>query len=202
MGNYSFFSKMGDSPRATNIAQGFIGEILKPGDIAVDATAGNGNDTLFLAQSVGKMGKVYSFDIQEEALAKTYARLQQAGFTDNVVLLAASHEHMGDFIDNNSCKAIMFNLGYLPGGNKNITTLPQSTVEGVRQALRLLSPGGRLSIVVYRGHPGAMEEAGALDSFISSLDGRSYWVAQITFPNRDPRAPYVILAQKKAGALK
>jgi len=200
MGNYSFFSRMGESPRAVNIAQGFIGEILRPGDIAVDATAGNGNDTLFLARAVGQTGKVYSFDIQEEALVKTHSRLQEAGLAERVTLLTGGHEHMEKFIAGNSCRGIMFNLGYLPGGSKEIKTLPQTTLQGTEQALKLLSPGGRLTMVVYRGHPGAIEEAEALDNFISSLDARFYWAARITFPNRDARSPYVILVHKKAGA--
>lgn len=200
MSNFSLFTGAGESPRAVNIAQGFIGEILGPGDIAVDATAGNGNDTLFLARAVGQAGKVYSFDIQKDALRKTYARLLDAGLAERVCLLDMGHEHMEEFIPADSCRGIMFNLGYLPGSNKNVKTAPHTTLQGIEQALKLLLPGGRLSLVVYRGHPGAVEEAKAVDEIISSLEACLYWTARITFPNKDARSPYVILVKKKAGA--
>lgn len=186
----------GDSPRATGIARGFIGEVLNNGDIAVDATAGNGNDTLFLANAVGDKGKVYAFDIQKEALDKTAKRLQEQNLKDRVVLLQKSHEHIEDIIDK-PLKAAMFNLGYLPGGNNEIVTLTETTLSAVKQGLSLLTHGGRLSIVVYRGHPGAMEESTAVDSLMSSIEPDLYWVARITFPNINPKAPYILLIQKK-----
>jgi predicted methyltransferase len=195
--NQSPFNCSSEAPRAVDIAQGFIGQVLKSGDIAVDATAGNGNDTLFLARLVGHAGRVYSFDIQEEALAETHRRLQGEALTERVTLLNKGHEFMENFLDPGSCKAVMFNLGYLPGGNKEIKTLPRTTLGAAEQALNCLAPGGRLSMVVYRGHPGAREESGLLDDFISSLDPSLYWTARMVFPNMDNRSPYVIMVQKK-----
>ena len=202
MCDYVFLGGMGESPRAVNIAQLFIGQILKPGDTAVDATTGNGNDTLFLAKLVGQAGKVYSFDIQADALTKTRSRLEREGLTGNVTLYKRGHEFMDEYINVNSCQAIMFNLGYLPGGNKNITSLPQTTLQATEKALKALAPGGRLSMVVYRGHPGAVEEAETLDNVISSLDAYLFWTARMTFPNKDDSSPYVILVQKKGGCKK
>lgn len=188
----------GDFSKAVQIAQVFVGEVLRPGDTAVDATAGNGYDTLFLAQMVGKHGKVYAFDIQEEALEKTRRRLQEAGLDKNVVLLATGHQYMQEIIGTGTCRAVIFNLGYLPGGSKKIKTEPETTRQGIEQAVNLLVPGGRMSIVVYTGHSGADEEAQTVDNFIANLAARYFWTARITFPNRN-RAPYVILVQKKAG---
>lgn len=199
MSRYSFFSLMGASPRAVNIAQGFTGEILVPGDTAVDATAGNGNDTVFLARAVGKRGIVYAFDVQQDALDKTYSRLQAENLTSQVKLIHQGHESMKDYLSAASCRGIMFNLGYLPGGDKSIKTNPQTTLLAVKQALDLLLPGGRLAVVVYRGHPGAAEESDMVDNYISTLAAHGFWTARMTFPNRDPASPYLIMVQKKAG---
>ncbi len=132
--------------------------MLQPGEVAVDATVGNGHDTLFLAQQVGAQGHVYGFDIQEEALARTRRRLEEAGLRDRVTLLQMGHEHMAEAVPaawHGRIGAVMFNLGYLPGGSdRTCITRPQTTVPALEAALRLLRPGGVLTVVAYRGHPG------------------------------------------------
>ncbi|HHX51249.1 MAG TPA: methyltransferase domain-containing protein, partial [Clostridia bacterium] len=112
---------------AVSIAHQWVAQVLKPGMIAVDATAGNGRDTLFLARLVGKTGKIYAFDIQEEALRKTRLLLETHGAFAQVRLIKDSHENLGTYIDE-PVTVIMFNLGYLPGGNKKIVTRPETTL--------------------------------------------------------------------------
>lgn len=179
------------------IAHGFIRMRIGEGGTGVDATAGNGNDTLFLAKCVGNTGRVFSFDIQKMALAKTTELLQSNGFSHNVTLINDGHEKMIEYI-NQPVDAIVFNLGYLPGGDHSITTNPDSTIEAVKAGLSLLKPGGILCIVVYTGHLGGEEEQEALESFMETLDKKIYCSAKLYFMNRI-KAPYLILVEKSSG---
>ncbi|MDQ0286580.1 tRNA G37 N-methylase Trm5 [Desulfofundulus luciae] len=186
------------SASAVQWAQSFIAPVLVPGCLAVDATAGNGQDTLFLARGVGPQGKVFAFDIQIQALEKTREELAGAGLLDRVILLAADHREMAAHVPG-AVKAVMFNLGYLPGGDHRIITRPESTLEALKAALSLLASGGRISLVVYTGHPGAAEELRVVEEFTRGLSPRHYTVVRLSFWNRSSRAPVVILLEK-AGA--
>ena len=149
----------------TQLAHELLAERLQPGDIAIDATAGNGHDTLFLAHRVGQTGEVHAYDIQAEALQATRRRLDEAGCAGRVQLHPASHSRLlhtlpADY--RGRVAAVVFNLGYLPGGDRHTTTQSDSTLAALEQALALLRPGGVLSILAYRGHPGGREEARAV----------------------------------------
>jgi len=135
---------------------------LQPGDIAVDATAGNGHDTIFLSRQVGAGGIVHAYDIQEKALENTRQRLTEAVCTHPVHLHLQSHEHLLDTLPKHyrgRIAAVTFNLGYLPGSDHHTTTRSESTLEALQQSLVLLRPHGALSILAYRGHPGGQDEA-------------------------------------------
>ena len=147
-------------------SQQLLSEVLQPGDLAVDLTAGNGSDTLFLAQIVGPSGRVLAFDIQEQALVTTAEKLAQVGvlvtradtsshvnIKPGVTLVASSHACLPDFL-HVAPKGIIANLGYLPGGDKDLVTRPDSTVAALLHATEALAIGGRLAVVVYPGHPG------------------------------------------------
>lgn len=183
---------------AVKMAHEFIAPVLVPGALAVDATAGNGYDTLFLAQGVGVQGHVYAFDIQPEAIAQTKSLLERHGLLDRVTLLATDHREMGRIVPPN-VKAVMFNLGYLPGGDRRIITQPSSTIEALQAALALLAPGGRISLVIYTGHPGGPEELKAVEEFTSTLPPAAFVVLRVAFWNRSSRAP-VMFFLEKAGA--
>ena len=138
----------------------------------IDATAGNGHDTLFLAELVGSRGTVFAFDIQNQALETTRSRLKQAGVT-NVTLLNCSHADMADAVPESlhgQISAVMFNLGFLPGGDHSLTTQPASTLQAVESALGLLKTGGILTLVAYPGHPGGDAETLAVEDYLASLD--------------------------------
>ncbi len=140
-----------------------------PSDIVIDATAGNGHDTLFLAERVGPFGKVYAFDIQEEALKITAARLAAAGVT-NVRLIHDDHARMLQVVepqDHGRIATVMFNLGYLPRGDKTIITKTPSTLAAIRAAIQLLRVGGTLTILAYPGHPGGLEETTAVERVLA-----------------------------------
>ncbi len=152
----------------TQLAQSIIRRVLRPGDSAIDATAGNGHDTLFLAQLVGETGAVIAIDRQPEAIAATQGRLSQECI-GHVTLRQADHSmELRRLADEQvRAKAIMFNLGYLPGSDKTVTTAAQSTVTAIRAAQDLLGPGGVMTVIAYRGHIGGKEEASAIEDLIS-----------------------------------
>ncbi len=142
---------------------------LQPGGLAVDATAGNGHDTLFLARALGPHGRVHAFDVQAEALENTHRRLQAAGVERRVVLHLSGHERLLEKLPSEGCAcAVLFNLGYLPGGDKRLTTHAETTLTALEQALRALAPDGLLSVLAYRGHPGGRAEAEAVAGFLKA----------------------------------
>ena len=156
-------------PRLTELAHAAVRRVLAVGEVAIDATAGNGHDTRLLAELVGPAGRVFAFDIQPEALACTAKEL---GDTSNVTLLARDHAEMRDAIPpelHGRIGAVMFNLGYLPGGDKSITTQPASTLKAISSALELLRPGGVLTVIAYIGHPGGAKEAEAVAELLGAF---------------------------------
>ncbi|MGF1679352.1 MAG: class I SAM-dependent methyltransferase [Candidatus Methylacidiphilales bacterium] len=152
---------------------------LAPGDRVVDATAGNGHDTLFLARQVGLSGRVAAFDIQQEAIENTRMRLEAAGLLASVLLIHASHERMLEHLPTDwsgTVKAVIFNLGYLPNGDHALVTRPASTLAAMCHALELLANGGVLAAVLYHGHPGGREEMAAVLDWVAGLDTGHYHV--------------------------
>lgn len=173
-----------------------ISKVVKKGDSVVDATAGNGKDTIFLAELVGSGGRVYAFDLQEEAVAETEKVLQQAGLSERVEIFRKGHEEMGRFVTNR-VRAVMFNLGYLPGGDKRLITRPSTTVAALKASLELLIPGGLVTLVVYRGHSGGREESYSIKAFVQRLSQEKWDVVACEFPNRKEEASYLLCIQSR-----
>jgi hypothetical protein len=171
-------------PPLTRLAQEFVAEALRPGDWAIDATVGNGWDTLFLTRAVGPMGRVWGCDVQVRALERTQARLAEAGL-GGVELVLACHSEMERWLPDEArgrMRGVMFNLGYLPGDGAGVgddpgpITRPDSTLAALRCALAVLATGGRMSVVCYRGHAGGALEADAVEGLVTGLDrGRFTW---------------------------
>jgi predicted methyltransferase len=172
-----------------------IRQCVKQGDQVIDATCGNGHDTLLLAQLVGSSGRVWAFDIQQQAVATTTTRLAEAGGFDTVSLIHGGHEHMAELCQG-AVTAIVFNLGYLPGGDRDVITRPETTLAGVAQSLELLAPGGIIAITVYPGHGGGDQERTALEERLSQLSPASYHVWRMGQMNVSAEAPYCVLIQK------
>lgn len=159
-------------PRLVARAQAALAGVLGPGAVAVDATAGNGHDTLFLARAVGPAGRVYALDVQQAAVTATRARLAEAGLAERVHLVRAGHETLPAPVpaaDRGRVAVVMFNLGYLPGGDHGLITRPQTTWAALEAAGALLAPGGRLSVLAYTGHRGGGEEAEAVRTWVAGL---------------------------------
>lgn len=177
----------------------FIMEHLREGDTAVDFTMGNGNDTLFLSKAVGESGKVFAFDIQEEAIISTRAHLEENGAPENYTLICASHDRVKEFV-NEPIKAGMFNLGYLPrSGKKAVTTMRKTTMPAVEAALELLAPDGVLIVAIYPGHEEGALEGEMLREYFSGLSRFRICPSEFKILN-SPTSPYFFLVEKSPKA--
>ncbi len=183
-------------------AHELLESVLCSGDTAVDATAGNGLDTLFLSRAVGPDGMVYALDVQEQALANTRQRLQAAGALTRTRLLQADHAELLTVLGyelQGRVRAVTFNLGYLPGADKGVVTTPASTVPALRQASTLLMPGGRMTILAYTGHSGGHLEARAVEEWANAL-GRPFLVREVRPPGTADTAPRLFVVDRESGA--
>ena len=177
----------------------FIMEHLREGDTAVDFTMGNGNDTLFLSKAVGESGKVFAFDIQEEAIISTRAHLEENGAPENYTLICASHDRVKEFVTE-PIKAGMFNLGYLPrSGKKAVTTMRKTTMPAVEAALELLAPDGVLIVAIYPGHEEGALEGEMLREYFSGLSRFRICPSEFKILN-SPTSPYFFLVEKSPKA--
>lgn len=182
--------------RPLNCAHAWISAVVRKGDCVLDGTAGNGHDTLFLAQAVGEAGKVYAFDIQPEAIVATRERLAREGVLERVVLHTGNHAEL-DLHVPHGLSAAMFNLGYLPGGNKAHMTMVCDTIPALEKAFSLLNRGGILTVMCYPGHDGGKEEALAVDDFCARLPIREAFVCRLQSWNGAADAPRLIGIQKR-----
>lgn len=179
-------------PTSVDFAHALIKTRVNPGDWVVDATAGNGHDTLFLARLVMPAGRVFTFDIQAEAITSTRERLTANDALSVCALIHASHHHLASHLPPEACgrlAAIMFNLGWLPGHNKACITQTDTTLAAVKDALDWLRPGGLLTIVAYPGHAGGDEESQAVAQWASSLPSNTHEVRHLRPANRHGKSP-------------
>ena len=174
----------------------FIREHVKEGDICIDATAGNGNDTLALCQLVGESGKVIAFDIQETAIVNTKKRLEENGVVDRAEVYLESHINMDKYVEENSVSCIVFNFGYLPGGDHNLATRKESSIEAIHTGLRLLRKGGLMSLCIYSGGDSGFEERDAILEELKTLDGKKYLVIKSEYYNRPNNPPMPVMIIK------
>jgi len=189
-------------PDAVAIVHAALRSFLKPGDFAVDATAGNGGDTVQLAQCVSPGGLVLAIDIQKSALATCAARCREAALTTPPTLLQASHEEMANPAFRArwpaTPTAITFNLGYLPGGDHGIVTRTQTTLLALKGATAWLRPGGLLAVVCYPGHPEGARETDAVLAWASGLPPETHAVSRHQSTNTRRPAPITLLIHKIA----
>lgn len=177
------------------ITKNIINYYVKPGHIVLDCTVGNGNDTLLLAQNAGTKGKVYGFDIQDAAINNTSELLRQYELLNNVILIKDSHEYIEQYI-HEELDFIIYNLGYLPGGDKTIKTSSLSTIKSIRQALDLLKVNGLLAVTVYVGHDGGLEEKKSLEDYLLNLNQDIFHVLKHKFINQKNNPPILYLVEK------
>jgi hypothetical protein len=181
------------------LAHQHIKNTLRVGDTAIDATVGNGHDTLFLARQIGLTGRVYGFDIQTDALNATRIKLQQSQLMDCVTLIQASHADMAAHIPVNvhgKIRACMFNLGYLPNSDKSIITQTASTLSALAVACHLLAPQAIMTILAYPGHIGGDEETANVQAWLEQLDTNQFAISTIYSAVASSSAPRLFVIKK------
>ncbi len=181
---------------ARYLAAEILQRAVSPGDAVIDATMGNGHDTLFLCQLAGETGRVYAFDVQEQAVESTKKRLEEAGILSRAALFCIGHEHIAEKVPG-PVSAVVFNLGWLPGGDHSVTTHWETTKKAVESALSLLKPMGVLVICAYPGHAEGDRERAALTAFLSALPPQQFNVLHQKFLNAGPGAPECFVVQKQ-----
>ncbi len=182
---------------ALQIIQHVLKLHVQKGDICIDATAGRGRDTLFLSGLVGESGHVTAFDIQQEAVDSTRELLLK-NQKSNFDVILDSHANMQNYFQTGTVSCITFNFGWLPAGNHHIFTKPESSIEAIRQGLRLLKPDGIMTLILYYGRETGFQERDALLEFLPTLDSNLYTVIEMPFVNRQncPPIPIVIFKDK------
>jgi tRNA A58 N-methylase Trm61 len=185
--------------RVLQFAKTLMEKSISDGDIAVDATLGNGYDTLFLAKLVGESGKVYGFDVQEQAIKNSKSLLLEHGLEKRTELFRKGHEHLIESIPisyHGNVKAAIFNLGYLPGSDKSIVTMPETTIAAIEQLLEILSPEGLIVLVIYHGHPKGQTERDELMKYVQSIDQKLARVLLYQFLNQKNHPPFIVAIEK------
>lgn len=177
------------------IIQDILKCVVAQGETVVDATCGNGHDTVFLAELTGEEGSVFAFDIQEQAIRQTEERVKKFGVESRVTLLLQGHQHMDRFVEGPIACA-MFNLGFLPGSDHKIQTYWHNTQEAITKALELLRKGGLVTVVIYYGKDTGYEERDKILTFLSELDTKKYNVLKLDYLNRSNDPPIPILIEK------
>jgi ubiquinone/menaquinone biosynthesis C-methylase UbiE len=180
-------------PRPTVLAQDLLKPQIRAGDWVIDATAGNGHDTLFLAECVGASGRVLAFDVQEAALVAARERVEEMPWVE---FIHQSHGEMAQHAAAASVAVVMFNLGYLPGEDHALTTEVIETLEALKAAQGLLKPGGLLSVICYPGHPSGAVEAAAVEEWMAGLPALGWRVAKYGALGTRRAAPFLLLAVK------
>lgn len=185
-----FFSK------TIGITKSIIQSKIKEGNVAIDATVGNGHDTILLAQMVGISGKVYGFDIQTSAINNTKSKILDNHLIDRVELIQDSHANIDKYISR-PIDIVVFNLGYLPGSDHSIITQAESTITAIDKSLRLLKKKGILLITSYVGHLEGATEGSAVESFLTSLNQKDFNVIKFQFINQINNPPLVYGVEKR-----
>ena len=183
-------------PRPTLLVQDILTRLIEPGDVVIDATAGNGHDTVFLADRVGASGQVLAFDVQQAALESAASRVAAEGFSERVRFICGSHAGMAEHADAGSVAVVMFNLGYLPGDDHTLTTETATTLAALDAAGDLLRGGGALSVICYPGHPAGAVEAAAVESWMEARTAAGWRVARYGSVGTRRPAPFLLLARK------
>ena len=176
----------------TELALHLCSAYIKKDDVCVDCTCGNGHDTLWLAN---RCKKVYSFDIQNAAIEST-SRLLAENSVENVVLIEDSHEKIKEYVSENP-SVIIFNFGFLPGGDKSLTTKRESSLKALEGALDILATGGILCATMYPGHEEGKLEQEMILAWAKNLNSREYHAVFANMLNQSDRAPQVLWITKK-----
>lgn len=173
---------------AVHLAHEFLSAQVQHGDICIDCTAGRGKDTAFLCGLVGTSGRVVALDIQPEAVESTKALIAEKGYENIAEVYLDSHENVDKYAAEGTVSAIVFNFGWLPGGDHTKHTQTESSITALRKCLPLLKDGGVMSLSIYYGRDTGFEERDAILAFLRTLPVGEYAVVVSEFVNR-PNCP-------------
>ncbi len=187
-------NKFGSLGNAVKLAQFFVARVLQDDDIVIDATCGNGHDTAFLASKVIR-GRVFAFDLSPLAVSRTTELMVAQGLSERVVIHQDNFRNIPEYIDN-GVAAVMFNLGYLPGADRETATLAADSVAAILLAAPLLKLGGVMTVVCYPGNPRGMEETIQVRNALAILDQKEYEVVEMSFINGINDPPILILTNR------
>lgn len=171
------------APNANVAAQLFLQPVLGTATCVVDATAGNGYDTLFLAEKTAESCRIWAFDIQEQAIGSARSRTASIKHDDRICWVNVDHACMNEFVFE-PVDAAMFNLGYLPGSSRSIVTQPSSLEPALNWLLQRLKPLGRISIVAYPGHQSGQEEILFLEQYLAQLPQQRFIANRLQYLNQ------------------
>lgn len=182
--------------RILPFSKSLIDSYVKENSIVIDATCGNGNDTFYLAQKVPK-GHVYGFDIQKEAIENTQYKVKKFS---NVSLIHDGHENIKQYVQHEhlgKIDAAIFNLGYLPKGDKSIVTKPNTTIKAIEDIFNLMQVEGIIILVIYHGHEEGKIERDQLLKYLYNMDQQKAHVLQYQFINQKNSAPFICAIEKR-----
>lgn len=184
--------------RALHYCHHALGQLIEtfPNGTYLDATLGKGNDTLFILNHPAFRGKIYSFDIQEQAIKISQDKLKDSPRQDQVSLIQDGHQHLDVYLKDTVIQGAIFNLGYLPGGDHNITTLPQSTLEALNKIQERLVINGKIFIMVYSGHPQGQEEKNILFDYLRTWPQEYFQVLHYGFINQRNNPPLLLIIER------
>lgn len=186
--------------KTTSLAMELTLKYINEGDYAIDATCGNGHDTLCLAKAVGGQGDVLAIDLQRQALDATKKLMGEHGIT-HVCFAQTNFSQVKKYSDfafpDRKPSAIMFNLGYLPGGDKTLTTTADDSLTAVKAALELVQNGGIVTIVLYSGHDEGAREKQLILEYLKELSAKDFHVIYAQMYNQKKNPPEVVWVTKK-----
>ncbi|WP_303691671.1 tRNA (mnm(5)s(2)U34)-methyltransferase [Megamonas hypermegale] len=182
---------------SVQISHTLLKAALDRAQIVVDATAGNGNDTLFLAQNARRSTVIYAFDIQAQALCHARKKMHEFFKRDDIEVnfIHASHDEVAQYV-NGSIDLAVFNLGYLPGGDHAVTTKCETTLNALKIMLEKLRRGGHIAVVVYPGHAEGLKESQLIKDFAASLAKKYFTVGWYQMINHNNNAPALCWIEK------
>jgi SAM-dependent methyltransferase len=189
--------------RILPFARSLLAKAIKPGDAVVDGTLGNGHDAELLCELVGENGQVFGFDIQETAIKNSMKRIEECRYEDRVMFFQRGHENVKESIPHQyheKISAAIFNLGYLPGGDKSVVTKPNTTISAIDQLLDIMAVEGIIVLVIYHGHPEGEVERDILLQYAERMEQKKAHVLHYRFINQVNNPPFIIAIEKRAQA--
>lgn len=182
---------------AVELCHEFLELHVTPGGLYLDATCGNGNDTLFLCRLAGQNGRVLAMDIQQKAVDRTNKRLTDAGYEKVGRAVLYDHAKLGELVQPGKVDCVLFNFGWLPGADHAVFSTADSSIPALEAALQAVRPGGVVSAILYSGAVIGTDEKQAVLAWLRALPLKDFTVLVCDFANWAETAPLPCFILKK-----